>query len=183
MMRNKQSRVLLSTLFFVLFLLADLLYVVDAVDSSDGKNGDQVANIVEQAKSWGDRVLQVFRDPLSLLYIFTAIQDLLTRFEDIYTEITQQIMSHSMTSWWNELFQSKSQLAMSAKERLDAVTTDVRELIKLRQKIELRCLHPIDTQTRSLCIQHNMELDQKLKTARQQQAQCRKKYDAYKDYL
>eukprot|EP00977_Amphora_coffeiformis_P001101 scaffold227_cov165-Amphora_coffeaeformis.AAC.14 len=166
-------------IFFI--LLASLLGVVNAVGSSSS-NGNQVASLVEQAKSWGDRVLQVFQDPLSLLYMFSAVQDLLTRFENIYLELTQQV-AQTISTWWGELFQSRHQLAVAAKERLDAVNTDVRELVQLRQKIEVRCLHPIDTQTRSLCVQHNMELDQKLKTARQKQAQSRKKYDAYKDYL
>ena len=180
-MKNHSHKLVI---LYILVLLADLVDAVGSTTTTSSSNGNQVANtIAEQAKSWGDRVLQVFRDPISLLYMFTTIQDLLTRFENIYMELTQQ-MATTISTWWNEwFFQSRPQVAAAAKERLDAVNADVRELVQLRQKIDHRCLHPADAETRSLCVQHTMELDQKLKTARKQQAQCRKKYDAYKEYL
>lgn len=173
----------MKTVYSILILTLLAACFVNIADASGG--GQQVANVVETKKSLGDYVLEIFQDPMkhvvSLLYMFSAVQDLLNKFENVYLEITKMVQT--VSSWIMDLFQSRAELARQAKQRLDECTTDVHELVQLRHKIEYRCLHPLDAQTRSLCIEHNIELDQKLQKARQQQKEFRQKYDKYKEYL
>ena len=77
----------------------------------------------------------------------------------------------------------KQQLALETKERYDLVDQDVKELARLRNKIEYRCLHPRDEETRSLCVGKDMDLNDKLQAARRQRTKLREKYEAYKVYL
>lgn len=180
-----------SSFLALLFLFALSVFsangnISESPASAPGSSHGQVATMTETIKSWGDMVLEVFQDPLkhvtSLWYMFTDVQDLLTRFETLYTEISAMIQD--ISTWiYDYFFKTKQQLAAEAKERLEAVNDDVKLLVKLRQKIEYRCLHPRDAETRSLCIEHNMELDHKLQTARRQQAKFRQEYDTYKEYL
>lgn len=113
--------------------------------------------------------------------MFKSLKELLVKFENAFGKLAD--MALSFFGWITDLFKTFESVAADTQTRYTQVDATVQELVQLSQKIERRCRNPKDEATRSLCIDNEVEVNNKLQAAREQRSQLRKKYEAYEPFL
>ena len=167
---------------FALLLLATLLGSFSApicslpafVAIAEEDSFDQNADIVEYDKtglsymlSWGIAKFESAFDGQLMNELFSAF---LLKCERMFT-----LMIHSFT----DMFMSYDKLYEREVQRLDQFDAAFRELVKLRQKIERRCLVAASEDERTLCVDQGIEVKDKLHALRGQRS---KSFDAVGRY-
>lgn len=106
------------------------------------------------------------------------VSDLITTFID-KCGVLYATMIHSfkdMTLSYNELHEKEM-------ERLGQFDGDFKDLVKLRHKIDRKCLYSSDVEERSLCIEKGIEIHDKIQDLRSQRSKTTDAIGRYDDMI
>jgi len=106
------------------------------------------------------------------------ISELVTKFinkcDHIYTIMMRSFIELTMTY---------SQLQTKEITRLQEFDIEFKELVKLRNKIDRRCLHPKDEINRSVCVDRGVEIQDKIRNLRDRRSRSANAIDRYKTMI
>lgn len=112
------------------------------------------------------------------LYDGILVSDLISAFITAADHIFA-IMIHS----FKELTLSYEELHTKEVERLGQFDTEFKSLVKLRNKIDRKCLYASNIEERSLCIDKGMEIQDRIQTLRSQRSTSEKGVERYKEMI
>ena len=112
------------------------------------------------------------------LYDGILVSDLISAFITAADHIFA-IMIHS----FKELTLSYEELHTKEAERLGQFDTEFKHLVKLRNKIDRKCLYASNVEERSLCIDKGMEIQDRIQTLRSQRSKSEEAVGRYKEMI
>lgn len=166
----------LSKISLIIALLLMLALAVEAKTETGLVQRNHSRNLWESLSS---AVVQNL-NRIPVLFI-PNLANLLHNFNSLFSKIAK--LMGNMSSYVQNLFKSRSELAQDAKTRYEEVQKDVNSLIQVRNQIERHCLYPSNEETRSLCVKNEIEVNRKLQSAIRQRLQLRSRFEKYEPFL
>lgn len=93
------------------------------------------------------------------------------------------IIEMMMTNLKEVLTMSYKELRDKEKQRITDFDVEFSELVQLRNKIERRCLYPSNKDDRSLCVENEMEIQEKIQDLRKRREKAGKALESYEAWI
>ncbi|KAL7523827.1 hypothetical protein ACHAXR_000348, partial [Thalassiosira sp. AJA248-18] len=175
-----------SSLFLTLlasFLLLGVHNLSPSLLVGASETGPAAANIVAEyqpsKKKIGlGRVIDWGLAKLENIYDGVLVSDLITDFIAKCDHIFG-IMIHS----FKEMTLTYDELREKEVGRLGRFDKEFRDLVKLRNKIDRKCLYTSDVEDRSLCVDKGIEIHDKIQDLRSQRSKSAESIERYKDMI
>lgn len=126
---------------------------------------------LERMLDWGLAKVESFFDGQLMNELFSAF---LAKSDDMFT-----LMIHS----FKEMFMSYSTLHEKEVLRLAQFDTEFSDLVKMRQKIDRRCLLSANEEDRSLCVEKGVDIKNKIQALRRQRSKSSNAIERYESWV
>lgn len=127
-----------------------------------------IGNVV----NWGlAKIETVFNGNIDISELVTKF---ITKCDHIYTIMMRSFIELTMTY---------RQLQTKETTRLHEFDVEFKELVKLRNKIDRRCLHPKDEIDRSVCVDRGVEIQDKIHNLRDRRSRSANAIDRYNSMI
>jgi hypothetical protein len=120
---------------------------------------------------WGLAKVESVFDGQVVMELFSAF---LSKCDEMF-----MLMIHS----FKEIFMSYGQLHEKEVQRLAEFDKDFNELVKLRQKIDRRCLLSSNEEDRSLCVEKGIDIKNKIQALRKQRTKSSNAIGRYESWM
>ena len=169
---TRSIKLVIATLLLLSALLqcsSNNVYTVAAAASSEDVAQYQPPsnNKLSQLYSWGLAKVET-------LYDTTQISDLITKFFKSANKVVS-IMFHS----FKDMTLSYTELHTKETQKLSKFDSEFNNLIKLRNKIDRKCLYASNVDERSICVEKGMDIHNKINDLRSQRSLSEESIERY----
>mmetsp|Transcript_27175 Transcript_27175/g.56585 ORF Transcript_27175/g.56585 Transcript_27175/m.56585 type:complete len:197 (-) Transcript_27175:181-771(-) len=127
---------------------------------------------LKRALDWG---LAKIENTFNTLIVSDLITAFITKCDDMFA-IMIRSLKEMTTSTYQELHEKEV-------GRLVRFDTDFRELVKLRNKIDRKCLYASTVEDRSVCVENGIGIQDKIQGLRSQRSKCSDSIERYEEMM
>lgn len=165
---TRSIKLLIATLLLLCSLQSNnYVYTAAAASEDVAQYQPPSNNKLTQLYSWGLAKVET-------LYDTTQISDLITKFFKSANKVVS-IMFHS----FKDMTLSYTELHTKETQKLSKFDSEFNNLIKLRNKIDRKCLYASNPDERSICIEKGMDIHNKINDLRSQRSLSEESIERY----